>query len=829
MRGVNWLLPLLFIAEFLFAQNLERKHFALQRLTEVPQIDGNLTDAGWSKLEPLQDFIQYSPANGLAERQTHRTVLKIGYTDEAIYVAAMMYDSRPDSILTQLTQRDDLSGNTDWIGIFINPFNDGLHDFNFWVTAAGVQADSRTTSEGDDIGWNTVWTSQVAITDSGWTAELKIPYHCLRFPQTINSTWGFNSIRSIRRYREEFSWSFLDRNLSNLEVQAGFLEGINNIQSPIRLSIMPNITGGLSFYKGELESQSFNAGADIKYGLNEGFTLDITLLPDFSQVAFDNQILNLGPFENRFDENRQFFKEGIELFNKGDLFYSRRIGGVPENITGANADSLNNVIVDFTRMLNATKISGRTGRNLGIGVLNAITANNFITGVDATTGEEQRILTEPLTNYNIISLDQRFWRNSSVSFINTNVWREGPFRDANVSSLFTSLADRQNVWRLNYQLAYSAILIDSENTAGYKSKAQVGKEAGKVRFSLSQDIESDNYDQRDLGFQQRNNKFNHSANITFQNIQPFWRLNRIRVSITGNYNMLYAPRKFERSEVRLGSFALFKNWNAIGYDNEIRPGIMYDYFEPRFWGKFYVRPSSFWQEAWFSSDYRKMVAIDLRAGNWYFSDYGTQGYYFTIEPRYRVNDHLMLIATFNPAFTENGFGWVNQLDANGDSIVFGLRDINEFVTSLTARYVFNPNTTLALNFRHYWSNVRYKEYWLLKDDGYFQDFPDYPVDHNINFNTLNIDVRFSWWFAPGSELVLLYRNSLADIGGSLTEGYFYNLSETLNTPQHHSISIRLVYFLDFHTVAQKFRHDNSNQYSQTLWQRRSTQGNWSYR
>lgn len=806
---------------FIQAQNLERKEVEIKRISTSPKIDGKLDDDAWQNLIPLRDFVMFQPGNGQPERPAQKTEVFIGYDNEAVYIGAMMYDSAPDSILTQLTRRDDLNGNTDWVGFFINPFNDGLNDFNFWITAAGVQIDGRTTSEGDDLGWDVVWSSQVNINDSGWVAELKIPYRCLRFPKTNNSTWGFNSIRSIRRFREEYSWSFLDRNINNLEVQAGHLNGVHDIKSPVRLSIMPNLTGSASFHKGELESSSFNAGADIKYGLTESFTLDVTLLPDFSQVAFDNQILNLGPFENRFDENRQFFTEGVELFNKRDLFYSRRIGGAPRNITGANADSLDNVNLEFTRMLNATKISGRTGSNLGIGVLNAVTANNFITARDADSGEEVSILTEPLTNFNILSFEQRFRKNSSVSLINTNVLRDGQFRDANVTSLMVNLADKANKWRLEYQLANSNIFENDQREGGFKSLTVLREEAGKLRFEVGQNIISDTYDQNDLGFQTRNNRFNHWANVQYANIQPVGAFNRYRFELTGTYRMLYAPREYEETSIRFESFGLLRTFDAFGYQNEWAYLDRNDYFEPRFWGKKFVRPSSFWQEAWFSSDYRKVFALDANVGHWFWSDYETQGYYFRISPRVRVNDHLMLFMNFRPNWEKNDIGWVNQLDGSGDSIVMGRRDIREFTASLEGRYVFTPNASLTVNFRHYWSNVRYNDYWLLQESGRLEEFTTYDVDHNINFNTLNIDVRFSWWFAPGSEMVLLYRNTLANNGGEMDENYIYNLNESLRTPQHHTFSLRIVYFLDYNDVARKFRHDKGKQYSQALWQRGS--------
>ena len=158
-------------------------------------------------------------------------------------------------------------------------------------------------------------------------------------------------MRSIRRYREDYSWSPINVSYKNFALQAGTLSGIKNIKSPIRLSFMPYISTYMKYYDGQL-GYPYNYGLDLKYGINESFTLDMTLIPDFGQVASDAKVSNLTTKEIKYDEKRQFFNEGTELFNKGgDMFYSRRI---PDDL------------------LNATKITGRTKNGLGIALMNII-------------------------------------------------------------------------------------------------------------------------------------------------------------------------------------------------------------------------------------------------------------------------------------------------------------------------------------------------------------------------------------------------------------------------------------------------------------------------
>ena len=104
---------------------------------------------------------------------------------------------------------------------------------------------------------------------------------------------------------------------------------------------MPYVSSYVDDFNGKT-TYDINAGLDLKYGINESFTLDATLIPDFGQVAYDEQFRNLRPFESQFDENRQFLTEGTELFNIGNLLYTRRIGGAPKNIQGVN------LIIDHT-------------------------------------------------------------------------------------------------------------------------------------------------------------------------------------------------------------------------------------------------------------------------------------------------------------------------------------------------------------------------------------------------------------------------------------------------------------------------------------------------
>ncbi len=781
---------------------IDRKSIPAQRASSIPIIDGKLDDEAWKDAPIARDFVMFEPDNGAPEDERFPTEVRVLYTDDAVYIAAMLYDPSPDSILTQLTQRDEYNQNTDWFGFFINPYNDGLSDFNFWVTAAGTQADSRTTEDEDDFSLNSVWSSAVQITDEGWVMEAEIPYIALRFPKNPVADWGLNFMRSIRRSRRTYSWNFLDLGSGfRLEYQCGLLKGMAAIDPPVRLSVMPYASAYLDDIDGTTTSD-FNAGLDLKYGINESFTLDMTLIPDFGQVAFDQQFLNLTPFENRFEENRQFFTEGTELFTIGDMFYSRRIGGQPKNIRGADLNESDSVEIrqEFTRLLNATKISGRTKGNLGIGILNAITDDNFSERIE--NGVETKVLTEPLTNYNVLVLDQRFNRNSSVSLVNTNVMRKGSARDANVAGLLTTLYDRSGNYKLDASIKQSALFENDEVNTGYHARLRIADGGGHWRWALNQNLFTDNYEINDLGFQQRNNQFRQYGEIEWRTIQPVGSFNRITQKVFAVYASLYSPFRYEEFYVGYSAFQLMRSFFAFGLDITVAPVEGYNYFEPRQAGRWFRLPDRYNASAFISSDYRRVIAIDSRLSADVWGDMGRSMLTYRLAPRIRLGDHFFTTVISEITRTVNDYGFVP--DTVDSEVFFGRRNNIEVVNSIDASYVFTPLSSLSLAVRHSYTDVDYQSFYLLEQDGSLTA-ADLSGVNDLNFNTFNVDLKFSWWFAPGSELVLLYRNVIASIDNEVGDSYFENVDGVLRSPMQNNLSVRLTYFLDYHTVRKRLK------------------------
>ncbi|WP_417237957.1 DUF5916 domain-containing protein [Bizionia sp.] len=811
MKNRLFLLVFSFCYIITFAQ--EKKTLNITRTTSAPKIDGILDDESWKNVEEAKDFIQFDPEMGVKETHETRTVVKITYDDDAIYVGAYLYDN-PKDIMRQLTRRDDF-GQSDFFGFILNPNNDGQNNTEFFVFSSGVQADAiESPGIGEDFGWNAVWESAVKIVDDGWIVEMKIPYRTLRFSNQEVPTWGLQIHRHYRRNRSQFTWNPIDVTKGNVGIYNGQLKGLTNLDPPTRLTFYPFVSGIVNTYDGDTETQ-FNAGMDLKYGITENFTLDATLIPDFSQAGFDRVELNLGPFEQTFSEQRQFFTEGVDLFTKGDLFFSRRVGNEP---SGSVSLGPNEEVQDYpsqTKVLNALKVSGRTKNGLGVGVFNAITEKTYakVTNLDTYTSRKE--LVEPLANYNILVVDQQFNQNSSVSLINTNVTRNGHFRDANVTGLLADLTTKKNTYNLEAELKMSNVNLESGTETGYSYTLELAKVFGNWQYWVGHEFADDTYDINDLGLQFRNNFSNFGVEASYRTFEPTSNFLRYNFNTWIDYNRLSNPSTYTGSTIGASFSAQLKSLHGFGGNVNFQPGKQYDYFEPRAEGRYFVYENRLNGNVWISSNYNKKFAIDANIGGATFFEDGreTNNIWFGISPRLKLNDKLLLIYSFDYDKINGDRGYA---DNTADAIVFGNRDQKTMVNSITGSYSFNPFHSLNLTFRNYWSTVLYDDnIYLLQEDGGLLEtnvsFEDAGLDDpNINFSTWNLDLSYSWQFAPGSFLTALYRNQLFNYDSEAELNFTNNFDRLLNQPIQNSFSLKVQYFIDYNNVKKIFNKKSNS-------------------
>ncbi|MDR4988132.1 MAG: DUF5916 domain-containing protein [Bacteroidales bacterium] len=787
-----------------FAGEVRRELIAV-RTSEPPVIDGSLQDAVWQKANAVSGFHQYEPHND--RPASFDTEVRVLYDDMAIYIAARMFDPAPDSILREMGLRNSGNNlNADRFYVDINPFNDGINGFRFQVSASGVQTDSNLSGGGSrgDINWDAVWISAHSITEDGWVVEMKIPYAALRFPKGEMQKWGINFWREIRRKRELSSWNRVDRRIGNGLAFLGEMNGIYGVRPPLRLAFYPYISNYVEKNGADLGwANTFNGGVDVKLGISPAFTMDMTLIPDFGQVQSDAMVLNLTPFEIKYDENRQFFTEGTELFGKADLFYSRRIGARPRNYSSAYQDAGENEVVKEnpleTRLINATKISGRTASGLGVGFFNAMTAASEAVILDTLSQEKRTMTTQGFTNYNLMVLDQTLKNNSFISLINTNVTGAEKNYTANVTGTAFRFMDSSNMYRISGSGAVSQ-QYSEENEYGFKYDVSIGKFGGNWQYHYSRYVISDTYDQNDMGFLRRNNQVNDGLSLSYNIFDPFWRLWTLTNAFSFTYRRLYEPDVFTGLELQYTLRALFDTRFFINLTNTWLPRGERNYFEPRVPGRFYRTSDTYHMNLVWSTDYRRRLFFDgsvnysrISAGK----PQEERG--FMLKPTFRASDRLNVSYSFRYNIKKNDLGYVTHWSPDG--IFFGRRNSPTTINSITTGYIFSNKVSLNFNLRHYWSKVQYDgSYYLLGMDGRPVPVEDDLSISNINYNAFTIDMMLTWHFAPGSQMTIAWKNVIDNQHSTLFSGYFENLGDVLGQPQINSISVRLLYYLDYHTL-----------------------------
>ncbi|HNQ82985.1 MAG TPA: DUF5916 domain-containing protein [Bacteroidales bacterium] len=782
----------------LFSQSPEKKELKALRIAEKPKIDGILNDSCWQQAAVATGFVQHEPLNGA--EPTYQSVFKVAYNNNSIFIGALLYDPEPEKIMRELGPRDSDDLNADAILVSFSPYNDGQNSFDFALYASGVQVDAKTFSGGDDISWDAVWKSEARITEQGWVAEVEIPFSALRFPRTDAQTWGFNFVRQIRRIREISHWNFVDKEIDGVLNQAGILRGIENVTPPLRLSLEPYLLTSLLKEPGaDSWDYKFNGGMDLKYGINESFTLDMTLIPDFSQVQSDDQVVNLGPFETYYSEKRQFFTEGVELFSRGDVFYSRRIGSQPRgyeiiDTSFAAADIISNP--EQTRLINATKVSGRTSKGTGIGIFNAMTAPSYAE-VKSADGKTPEIQTQPFTNYSMIVADQSLPNKSYISLYNTNVYMGKNGLTANVTGTEMNFRNRKNWLSASAMANVSQKYFPDDSTAlGFTYEWSLEKISGKANYGVWQEVISDTYDPNDLGYLENNNEMEHGGYFSYNIYDPFWKILDMHNSISLEFKHLYAPGVFTGMEMNIENRTQFKNRLTVGLEAEISPAETRDYFEPRNAGWFVQYPASASISTFFSPDYNKTFLVDVMPGISWASDYGQLGYYLRLSPRYKVNPHLFLVLTALYSRSLNDIGYVtDSLENAGLKIIFGRRDIENITTTLTVNYSVNPKFSFSGRLRYYYFKADYKGYYDLGKDGSLSP-NGYTGADDFLYSAFNIDAYFTWLFAPGSELVLAWKNAIYTNKDLPAGNYFREFGKTLDSPASNLISLKILYYLD---------------------------------
>ena len=543
------------------------------RAPEPPVIDGRLDDPVWQLAPPTTGFLQRDPVEG--DPATEATTVWIAYDDQALYVAAHLFDREPGAIVRQLSRRD-AAVEADAFLVYLDPHHDRLTGAQFGVSAAGVQRDAQIYNDSFlDATWDAVWESATAVVDDGWVAEMRIPLSQLRFPKLDRYTWGINAQRIIQR-RAESDWLQLVRKTeSGLASRMAQLEGIAGIDPPSTLEWLPYATARAEFVEPSPPGTPFNDGSrlfaagglDLKYGLASNLTLTATINPDFGQVEVDPAVVNLTQFETFFDERRPFFVEGAKVFGnfgrsgaststsfffpEPTLFYSRRVGRAPQGrVSATYAD-----VPTSTTILGAAKVVGRTRSGWTLGALDAVTAEEDAKVSNGVQMSTQQV--EPLTNYGVFRAQRELGARAALGVLATSVIRNGDdpalaaylpdhatmggvdghvFLDANrtwvahgglagswVSGSRSAITRLQKAEQRYYQRPDAPhVKLDPEATdlSGWYGLGSVNRNSGKVTVNLGVWGMSPGFEVNDAGYATQTDRAGGHAFVQFRRLTP---------------------------------------------------------------------------------------------------------------------------------------------------------------------------------------------------------------------------------------------------------------------------------------------------------------------
>ena len=376
---------------------------------DPPTLDGDvLGDPAWAAVEPVSGFRQSAPDEG--QPATERTEVRVVFTGDTIFFGIVCYDRDPSAIIVSDSRRDSSMNDADSFQMVLDTFSDQQNGFVFGTTPAGQEYDGQVTDEGGgrglfgggggggfsrgsgggfNLNWDAAWQVRTQISEVGWSAEFAIPFRTIRYPAREVQSWGVNFQRNIRRRNETAFWAPLPRQYNLYRVSmAGQLTGFG---APIgftgNLQLTPYVVGEVVTRDATPDRDPLGLGdfgADLKYSVTSGLTLDATYNTDFAQVEVDNQQINLDRFNLFFPEKRPFFLENAGVFsvnNQGpasgmnlgqtELFFSRRIG---ISDTGSQIP-----------ILGGARLSGKVSDTVTVGFVNMQTesvdgvaqANNF--------------------------------------------------------------------------------------------------------------------------------------------------------------------------------------------------------------------------------------------------------------------------------------------------------------------------------------------------------------------------------------------------------------------------------------------------------------------
>jgi len=404
---------------------------------------------------------------------------------------------------------------------------------------------------------------------------------------------------------------------------------------------------------------------------------------------------------------------------------------------------------------------------------------------------------DPLTNYNVLVLDQTLKNNSSISIANTNAWRSGADYDANVTAGLFSFNDKKNMWNLNGKVATSNLFgykTKGKSESGYSHSLGFGKTSGRFNFQLGEELVDQKFNSNDLGYFTFGNTLDHYSWFGYRWTKPSKWYNNLRLNVNAQYSRQLNPSMYRNANFNVNMNGQMKNLWFVGALAGFEPRYN-DFFEARQPGYIFRGWSDWFVDAWVETNsakkyklYTEMTFVDRILFN-------SKRYNFWLGNRYRFSDKFSIDHNLNIQPQKRNFGWAARFN---NEPLFGTRDIKNVVNTVNIKYSFDAKMNINVRVRHYWIEVDYRSdgFYALKQDKSLVK-TDYSGNVDQNYNAFNIDAVYTWQFAPGSFINVVWKNSAEQFNQVVARGYFKNFDSTMKTEEINNLSFKIIYFLDY--------------------------------
>ncbi|MEX1034296.1 MAG: DUF5916 domain-containing protein [Cellvibrionaceae bacterium] len=756
---VSLFFPALFIFLYTngaFAQSTEPSALPLKtvvlataRRADVDiKIDGRLDESHWQTLPDIGEFATVEPDTLVPGR--HATHLRMFYTEQGLYVAFDLHQPA-DTLVSRLSSRDQRQINRDAVFITLDSSAEGRYGYWFGIALGDSLMDGTILPERRYAGnWDGPWWGATAVTDTGWSAEMFLPWSMMSMPQTADPrTMGVYASRKVGYLNQRWAWPALP------ETQPQFMSVLDHLQME---DVAPRQQYSIFPYSSVTsdrveDEEHYKAGVDLFWRPSTDFQLSATLNPDFGNVEADDVIVNLTAIETFFPEKRLFFLEGQEIFVTAPratsgvpttLLNTRRIGGrafrpnVPAGVSVPATERGQPAELD-----GALKATGETG-GLRYGVLAASEDETRFYGSDAlgnpvSLDQDGRDFAVARALYE----DSSTGASRSVGWMSTAVTH--PERDAYVHAVDGHYLSRTGQWQWDGQLIHSDIDVDGEGSGGFIDMRYSPKQ-GRNHIAAVEYFD-DTVNINDLGFFRRNDVI--GTRYIFQE-------RRSDISFGRDlYTQVLIPHEWNTDwqVIRTG---VFWEGDIVRHDlSEFRWDL--NYFPDRYEdlnsfgnGTYKIKQRSQFALGYSTDSSRPLMAsVDARYEGEEMGGHNVSGRAGLV---WRPMDRL---TTDFSIYHRQRYGWL--LHQSGTNMT--TFDAEEWNARLDFDFFFTARQQFRASFQ--WVGIKAFEDEFFTIPARPDDLlprtkaPGEPSD-NFSISTLNFQLRYRWQMAPMSDLFVVY-------------------------------------------------------------------------